>query len=77
MTQNPPSTEPPPQIRQDSHFDAATLIANLNERDFQILWLRYGLELSNAETALHLGCQADSVRKLSLRALRRAQRLIA
>ncbi len=77
LTQNPSSTEPPPQTRQDSHFDVATLAAKLNDRDLQILWLRYGLELSNAEAALELGCQANSVRKLSLRALKRAQRLIA
>jgi RNA polymerase sigma factor (sigma-70 family) len=68
---------PPPQERQDSARDLATLTAAMPRRDRQAIWLRYGLELKPHEAAKSLGCLPDSVRKLSHRALARLRRRLA
>jgi RNA polymerase sigma factor (sigma-70 family) len=68
------ASESAPQERQDSARDLEALTADLPERDFQILWLRYGLCLKPREAAELLGCRPDSVRKLCRRALERVRR---
>lgn len=68
------ASESAPQERQDSARDLEALTADLTERDFQILWLRYGLCLPPREAAELLGCRPDSVRKLCRRALERVRR---
>jgi RNA polymerase sigma factor (sigma-70 family) len=72
-----PGSESAPQERQDSARDLAALTASMPQRDLQALWLRYGLELKPSEAARTLGCQPDSVRKLSNRALARLRRQLA
>ena len=54
--------------------DQRSVTADLPERDFQILWVRYGLCLPPREAAELLGCRPDSVRKLCRRALERVRR---
>lgn len=68
------ASESAPQERQDSARDLEALTADLPERDFQILWVRYGLCLKPREAAELLGCRPDSVRKLCRRALERVRR---
>jgi RNA polymerase sigma factor (sigma-70 family) len=68
------ASESAPQERQDSARDLEALTADLPERDFQILWVRYGLGLKPREAAELLGCRPDSVRKLCRRALARVRR---
>src|SRR5579864_169269 len=68
------ASESAPQERQDSARDLEALTADLTERDFQILWVRYGLCLKPREAAELLGCRPDSVRKLCRRALERVRR---
>jgi len=68
------ASESAPQERQDSARDLEALTADLTERDFQILWVRYGLCLKPREAAELLGCRPDSVRKLCRRALARVRR---
>jgi RNA polymerase sigma factor (sigma-70 family) len=68
------ASEAAPQERQDSARDLEALTADLPERDFQILWVRYGLCLKPREAAELLGCRPDSVRKLCRRALERVRR---
>lgn len=68
------ASESAPQERQDSARDLEALTADLTERDFQILWVRYGLCLPPREAAELLGCRPDSVRKLCRRALARVRR---
>lgn len=68
------ASESAPQERQDSARDLEALTADLPERDFQILWVRYGLCLKPREAAELLGCRPDSVRKLCRRALARVRR---
>ncbi len=68
------ASESAPQERQDSARDLEALTADLTERDFQILWVRYGLCLPPREAAELLGCRPDSVRKLCRRALERVRR---
>jgi RNA polymerase sigma factor (sigma-70 family) len=68
------ASESAPQERQDSARDLEALTADLPERDFQILWVRYGLCLPPREAAELLGCRPDSVRKLCRRALERVRR---
>lgn len=72
-----PASEPAPQERQDLFRDLSALAARLPERDVLILSLRLGLGLKPREIAQVLGCQPDSVRKLTRRALERARRQLA
>lgn len=55
-------------------LDVAALFGNLLERDRLILWLVVAQGLKPREAAPALGCQPDSVRKLTQRALDRARR---
>jgi RNA polymerase sigma factor (sigma-70 family) len=71
------ASESPQQGRKDSARDVETLTASLPERDREILWLRFGLELNPREAAERLRCQPESVRKISSRALARARRQLA
>ena len=76
LAQRVTASEPPPQERQDAARDVETLTSGLAERDRQLLWLCFGLELKPREAAARLGCQPDSVRKLARRALGRARRRV-
>ena len=67
----------PPQERDEMAWDLATLAATLSPRHRAILWLRYGLGLSNHEVADRLGYCPASVRKLTGRFLERLQRALA
>jgi DNA-directed RNA polymerase specialized sigma24 family protein len=53
------------------------VLGHLGERDRRILWLVLGQGLKPREAAPALGCQPDSVRKLTQRALCRARRGLA
>jgi RNA polymerase sigma factor (sigma-70 family) len=68
------ASEPPPQERQDAARDVAALTADLSPRDCLILDTCHGLVLKPREAAEILGCQPDSVRKLSRRALAKVRR---
>jgi RNA polymerase sigma factor (sigma-70 family) len=68
------ASEPPPQERQDAARDVAALTADLSPRDCLILGTCHGLVLKPREAAEILGCQPDSVRKLSRRALAKVRR---
>jgi RNA polymerase sigma factor (sigma-70 family) len=72
-----PASEPAPQERQDAARDLATLTAHLSVRDVQVLWLRFGLGQKPREIAKILGCQPDTVRKITRRALERVRRQLA
>lgn len=77
LAQEVEDSQAAPQERQDSARDLAALTAAMPHRDLFALWLRYGLELKPHEAAKSLGCQPDSVRKLSNRALARLRRRLA
>ncbi|HEV3457421.1 MAG TPA: sigma-70 family RNA polymerase sigma factor [Thermoanaerobaculia bacterium] len=68
------ASEPPPQERQDAARDVAALTADLSPRDCLILGTCHGDVLKPREAAEILGCQPDSVRKLSRRALAKVRR---
>ncbi|MBV8201896.1 MAG: sigma-70 family RNA polymerase sigma factor [Acidobacteria bacterium] len=68
------ASEPPPQERQDAARDVAALTADLSPRDCLILGTCHGLDLKPREAAEVLGCQPDSVRKLSRRVLAKVRR---
>lgn len=68
------ASEPPPQERQDAARDVAALTADLSPRDCLILGTCHGDLLKPREAAPILGCQPDSVRKLSHRALAKVRR---
>jgi RNA polymerase sigma factor (sigma-70 family) len=68
---------PPPQEREEMVWDLETLASGLSPRHRAVLWLRYGLGLSNHEVAEKLGYCPASVRKLTGRFLERLQRALA
>jgi len=71
------ASEPPPQLHQDAVHDLLALTAHLPPRAVMVLWLRIGLGRKPREVARILRCRPDSVRKLTRRALERAQRNLA
>lgn len=69
--------QPPPQERDTMLWDLEVIANAVGERHWAVLFLRYGLGLSNAEIAKRLGYCASSIRKLSCRAVSRLQRRVA
>lgn len=67
---------PPLQEHAERRLDLATLAGGLGRRHREILWLRYGLGLSNAEIAERTGYRGSSIRKLSCRSVSRLQKKI-
>ena len=63
----------PPQERAGLMLDLLAVCALLSRRERLLLYLRYGLGLTGAETAARLGCRPASVGKLTERAVAKAR----
>lgn len=68
---------PPPQERADLVLDLLALCALLSRRERLLLYLRYGLGLTCAETAARLGCRQASMGKMTERAVAKVRQATA
>ncbi|MEO6496829.1 MAG: sigma-70 family RNA polymerase sigma factor [Solirubrobacteraceae bacterium] len=71
-----PATPSPEALALTGERDAdlRAALARLDDRDRQVLWLRFFSDLSEAETAAALGCRRGTVKSRTSRALARLRK---